>query len=293
MKADLVLLYYDKPQILRNWFTRLFNHSDFLKYSKFFNIIIADSGTPRENVNNTISVLDEFKHIKNCIYARAETEEIRKRVPEGIDARPACHAFNMATLDVSKADLIFLSVIGHIFTPKYFERIIAIHLQNEKAIVLPRRFDLECNIYHDQLANSPYTELKKFAFLPSGGWPDMSLRRKWIEEVGGWDENYITIAPVDMDIGSRLTGKLDNGLPSEALFTYKGKFDNLGLDFIQPYIEDEVLSLTCNTYSGHTPTGDSRRQKGYDMGIKYYLDHWGEIKRNQNRIPVQHEIVEY
>jgi hypothetical protein len=289
---DLVLLYYDKPEILDNWFIRLLNHSDYLKFKNISNIIIADSGSPLDRVEETLKIIRKYKDQCSIIYSRADTDELRKTVPEDIDARPACHAYNMAALDISTADVIFTSVIGQIFTPEYFSRILVEHIKNDKAVVLSKRFDLICSTYHSDLFDSNFSEIEKFSLQPSGGWPDMSVRRKWLQEVGGWDENYITISPVDMDLGSRLTGKLDNGMPSEFLFTFKGKFDNLNLDFIQPFTRSLCYSLTCNQYPGHRPTGDSRRQKGYDLGIKYYLENWNKIIRNENRIPINFKIYE-
>ena len=112
----------------------------------------------------------------------------------------------------------------------------------------------------------------------------MSVRRKHLLGVGGWDENYITIAPVDMDLGSRLTGCLDDGTSSERLFTNKGKFDNLNLKLYKPFDIDSIVSLTCNQYKGHTATESPRRQLGYQKGIEYYLNNWSKIKRNENRI---------
>ena len=297
----LVLLYYDNALLLKKWLRRLYFHSDYIKFVDKATIIVADSGTPYDKISDTQDAIEDFKlhdlneedYEKVCIlYARADTDAIRKTVSSHIDARPACHAYNMACLDISKSDLIYTSVIGQIFTPKYFEQTLLLHLQDEKAVVLPKRFDLDCNDYHENYYNKDFSELKKFKFLPSGGWPDMSVRRKWIQEVGGWDENYITIAPVDMDLASRLCGKLDDGTESNRIFPQKSKFNNLGLNFYQPFVEDKILSLTCNTYKGHIHTNDSRRQLGYEIGLKYYLENWGKIKRNENRIPLKYIIKE-
>jgi hypothetical protein len=296
MKFDLVLLYYNNPNILYNWFYRLLNFTDFLRFNKQSQIIIADSGTPEEFQKETIEVINNFSTIyNNIIYAVADTKKIREKVSNDIDPRPACHAYNMATIDISTADLILTSNIGHLFSPKYFEKVLIEHIKNEKAVVLPGRWDLLCSNYH----SNPYINQKSFEYIlnnwtrrNSGGWPDMSIRRKWILEVGGWDENYITIAPVDMDMGSRLTGKLDNGQPSEMLYPNKPPFKNLGLDFIQPNNND-VYSLTCNTYSGHVDKEDPRRQKGLDIGHKYYLENWGIIKRNVNRKPLDYKIYKF
>ncbi len=292
-KFDIILLYYDNPKLLRNWFNRLLFHSDYLRFHKLSRIIVADSGTPLDKLEESILTyqdvitFDVNIHL-NTVYLRAETEEIRKLVPPEVDARPACHTYNMA-LDYSSADIIYTSVIGQIYSPKYFSRTLAIHLQDDKAVVLPQRFDLDYKDYHEKGYNDNWEYLISSNVLKvSGGWPDMSVRRKWLQEVGGWDENYITIAPVDMDLGSRLTGCLDDASSSERLFTNKEKFNNLGLKLYKPYDVHEVISLTCNQYDGHTPTESPRRQLGYQKGIEYYLNNWGKIKRNENRTPIQY-----
>jgi len=291
---DLTLLYYDNPEILKHWFHRLSFYSDFIDYLNRINVIIADSGSPLDRVGESLEIVNQQpERIKSRItYARAETEEIRKNVPEGVDARPACHAYNMAQLDISKADLIIMSVIGHIFTPKYFTGHIAEHIKNSNACVLPKRFDLDCNDYHTNYWFKSFEEVIKFPLIPSGGWPDMSVRRRYLQEIGGWDENYTFISPQDMDIGSRLTGKVDNGQSSEILFTFKEKFNNLGLEFIQPFREN-FFSLTCNTYGNHRPKNDPKRLKGHEIGTKYYLENWGKIIRNENRKPIDYKILDF
>lgn len=282
---DLILSYYDKPEILYNWFYRLINFSDFEKFIDRSNVIIADSGTLLNNIQSSFKIVEQLpeKYRKKVIYGRVETTETRKKVPEGIDPRTMCHSYNMAALEISKADVIITSVIGQVFSPKYFEGHVKEHIKDEKALVLPKRFDLLINDYHSKHYTSSWDTITKFPLQYSGGWPDASIRRKWIQEVGGWDENYITISPVDMDMGSRLSGKLDNGMNSEWLFPDKGYYNNLGLNFHQPFDIFEICSLTCNTYNGHIDKEDNRRQKGYEMGLKYYLENWGVIKRNVNK----------
>ena len=294
---DLVLLYYDKPDILRNWFHRLNLHSDFGRFISLLtpHIIIADSGTPLDRVEATLEVIKEQPdHIRQrIIYARAETEAIRKAAPEGVLVRPQCHAYNMAVMNISKADVVIGSIIGHIFSPKYFNGHIAEHIKNERCVVLPRRFDLICSDYHINHYMKSWTELKQFPFQPSGGWPDFSVRREHYNAIGGWDEWYTFVSPADMDFGSRLCGKLDNGAPSQMLFTFKPDYVNLGLDFIQPYREDDILSLTCSTYSGHKAKSDPEREKGHQIGNVYYLDNWGKVVRNPNRVPLPYSMRQF
>ncbi len=295
MTFDIVLLYYDNPLLLKNWFYRLFNHSDYLKYYKFSKIIIADSGTPLEKLEESINAYNNAininKNVKiNSAYLRIETEEIRKKVPPNISARPASHTYNIACLDYSKADLIYTSVIGHIYSPKYFERTLAIHLQDDRALVLPKRFDLDYEEYHETGYNDSWNNIiKNHKLIYSGGWPDLSVRRNWLQEINGWDEEYITIAPIDMDIASRLSGVLDDGTPSNRIFPNMSKYENLGLNFYQPFNIEEIISLTCNQYKNHIATDDSRRQLGYENGIQYYLKNWSKIKRNKNRISLTYK----
>jgi hypothetical protein len=296
MTFDLVLLYYDNPKLLSNWFKRLLEHSDYLKFAKNRSkIIIADSGTPLDKIEESLKLFATIKLYAQTIlgidvvYLRADTDELRKQVPPEIDARPACHAYNMA-IDYSNAEIIYTSVIGQIFSPKYFEKTLLLHIKDEKAVVLPQRFDLDHPEYHESHFSDSWTDvLNKGKLNPSGGWPDMSVRRKWLNEVGGYDENYITIAPVDMDMGSRLTGKLDDGTPSERLFPGKQAYINLGLNIYKPFDPFTIMSLTCNQYKGHAATESPRRQLGYQKGIEYYLQMWGKIKRNENRIPIKYK----
>jgi len=290
---DLVLMYYDKPDVLYNWLHRLFNQSDFLKFQSRAKVIICDSGTPSDKVQASLDiVIQEFPAYLDIIdYLRCETEEIRKSVSEGISPRPMAHAYNVACLDHSQADVVVTSNIGFVFSPKYFTGHVAEHLKNPRAVVLPARFDLFSDNYHSENFKLPWDELVSLEqnnIKPSGGWPDMSINRNWLRQVGGWDEWYVTIAPIDMDLGSRLTGKLDTGQPSEMLYPEKGHYPNLGLDFVRPSRQD-FISLTCNTYPGHIAKEDPARQRGYEMGIKYYLENWGKIPRNIDRKPLKYE----
>ena len=291
---DLMLLYYDKPGILKNWLYRLAFKSDFLKFSNRIRIIVTDTGTPWDKISESLKLIQYLPDAvrKRVTYIRCETEEIRKRVPPEIDARPMCHAKNVIALDYSEADVILTSMLGNVFSPDYFGGHIAKHLIDPKAVVLPKRFDLFSNSYHTEGYKAEWEEVLKGDIRPSGGWPDVSVRRHWLKEIGGWDESYIAISPDDMDMGSRLTGKLDNEAPSEALFTLKGHFNNLGLTLYQPYYPT-FYSLTCNTYPGHVAKEDPRRQRGYEIGIQHYLANWGVVKRNENRVPIKYDILDF
>jgi hypothetical protein len=289
---DIVLLYHTNPEILSNWFHRLIYHSDYLKFINRSHIIIADTGSPWDTIESNLDVVrKQPKDVREkVIYARCNTDEIRKQVPEGVSARPQCHGYNMAFLDISKADLVIGSIIGHVFTPRYFEGHLVEHMMNKKACVLPKRFDLICPEYHTKWFDKPWNEIKQnFELRPSGGWPDFSLKRQYIVDIGGWDEWYTFISPADMDFGSRLTGKVDNGLPSQFLFPQMGHFNNLGLDFVQPYKPD-FASVACSNYKSHQNKENPERVRGHELGNVHYLENWGKVVRNENRIPTDFKI---
>ena len=140
--------------------------------------------------------------------------------------------------------------------------------------------------------NLPWEEIMdKGPLQTSGGWTDMSVRRKWLYEIGGFDEKFIAVGVADMDTGSRLSGKVDNGQPSEILFSEKGKFNNLGLNFCQPF-EKNFFSVTCSSYPGHLAKEDLSRQKAIELNTQYYLKMWGIVHRNENRVPIKYKILE-
>ena len=316
---DIMLNYYDTPQLLRNWLHRVIHFSDFKKFAKRSKIIIADSGTPIDKLDESLSVVEEaFKSVPyNYAYLRLESDEIRKSVPERFDARMQVYAYNMVILDYSTADMIIVNNVGNIVSPDYFNGHVIEHVKSDRAVVLPKRYDLFSDTYHTEGYKLPWSEVVKGDLHPSGGWPDLSVRRQWYVEIGGWDEWFKFVSPFDMDLGSRLTGKLDNGQPSEWLiqfigydddqmktlsFKSLGHYNNLGLDFVQPE-NPTFISLTCNSYSGH---GDfvfvdpkskfagmrvGKRKEAYDWGYKYYIKNWGKIKRNAHRIPSKFDVI--
>jgi hypothetical protein len=213
-------------------------------------------------------------------------------VPLDRDARPRCHAKNVIALNYSEADVILTSMIGQVFSPDYFNGHISKHILDPKAVVLPERFDLFSETYHVDGFKQTWEEVLKGNIQPSGGWPDMSVRRRWLEEVGGYDETFIAISPDDMDMGLRLTGLLDNGAPGNYLFPQFGHFDNFGLNLYRPNYST-FFSLTCNTYPGHVAKNNERRQNGYNFGIKHLEKNWGVIKRNKDRIPLEYKVLDF
>lgn len=278
LTLDAVLLYYDNPTILDHLFARTINHSDILRFKKYIRFIIADTGTPIENVEATKEVVQKWSNQLSIDYVRLETDHIRARVPEGLSDRPASHGLNTVLREVSEADIFMTIMIGQVLTPNYFSNLFAEHMKHPRAVILPKRFDLKCPEYHEKYYDVPFDQIDRSKMVPSGGLPDMSVRREFLLDTGGWDESYITIAPSDSDMCSRLCGKLDNGMPSEALHPDKGAFNNYGLEFVQPF-SPNFFSLVCNTYKNHVE-GESRK-KSYDIAYQIYLDRWGIVNRNE------------
>lgn len=287
---DLAILYYDNPKFLRNLLTRMYNHTDLLRLKKYINVILTDSGTPIENVPKTVDVLEEFKDRYKITYVRCETEDVRKKVPEGMSDRPASHALNVACREIATGDVFGTFMIGQVPTPTYFSNVLSIHQKSDRAFLLPKRFDLKTSDYHDRLFDVPFDQLNRDEMVPSGGLPDASVRREHWLAVGGWEEDIITIGPNDSDFCSRMTGKLDNGMPSEALHPHMGPFNNYGLEFVQPH-SPSFFSLVCNTYGNHIE-GDVRK-KTYDWAYKVYLDKWGIVKRNEGYPKIGFKVIEY
>lgn len=287
---SICLAYYDSPKLLNNFLTRLYNHTDFLKFKKNIELIISNDGTPKNKMQNTIDVINKFDYKPRHIWC--DTGPLVPGVKEkgfgGTVERFVCHNLNYAAEYVSNADVFCTAMIGQVFCENYFSRLLSYHIKYDNIILLPKRYDLIANNYHDELYDKPFNELKKYPFQPSGGWPDCSIRRKYILEVGGWDEEYQFIAPTDMDFGSRMCGKLDNGMPSEWLYPNKGPYNNYGLNFMQPD-DNSFISLVCNEYKDHM--GKSEREKSYNYGIDIYLKKWGIIKRNENKQPMNFEIL--
>jgi hypothetical protein len=294
---DIVLNYYDTPELLRNWLFRLRQHSDIWKFANRAQMIIADSGTPLDKLDESLKVYDETFRSDvpwKCIYLRLDSDEVRKTVDPQHAVKMQVLAYNMAILDYSTSDLIIVSNVGNIISPGYFNGHLVEHIKNDRVVCLPKRFDLFSDTYHTEGYKLPWYEVIKGSMRPSGGLPDLSVRRQWYVESGGWDEWYKFISPFDMDMCSRLTGCLDNGMPSELLFPGMPPFKNMGLEFVQPY-DYNFFSLVCNDYGGHSDfrSGEriGKRKYSYDFGIEYYKANWSKIKRNEGRVPLKYEIL--
>lgn len=293
---DIALIYYnsveyDNSNILNNLLYRLYNLTDYLDYKDLLNFTIIDSGSTDIQLEKTLEVVNKWNSIKKIGYIYCDTSEIRKTVPKEMICRPFSHVANIGMKN-STADVYMICVIGQLFSKDHFKNILAQHISNNKAVLLANRFDLDCLEYHDKYFDMPFDELiKTFPIKRGGGWSDFSCRREHLLAIGGFDEEYITIAPNDMDIGSRLTGKLDNGMPSEMLYPDKGAFTNYGLDFIQPNTHN-FISLVCNQFKNHIDKTNVNRQLSYNHGIEYYLKNWGIIERNkEKKFIVDYKII--
>lgn len=290
MKIDIILIYYDNPVLLNNLLYRMFFYTDYIKYKKYLKFIIADSGTPKENIDKTLEVVDRWKDKIDIIYFWCETSEIRKEaIDKGLLDRPSPFAQNIAAKDISTADVLLFSVIGMVYTPTYFENVFLIHMKDKKAFLQPRRYDLEDFDYHDKHFNIPFEKLDMKKRVGGGGFPDVSLRREYYLDVGGQDERFIIPWATDMDFSVRMTAKMDNGSSCFMYFPNQPYFKDYGLNFIQPSKED-FFSLTCNLYKGHVHKSD--RKSSIEYGNELFLNSWGIIKRNENsKYKVDYEIL--
>ena len=61
MTLDIVLIYYDNPTMLDRLLTRMYFHTDYNKFKKYIKFYIADSGTPKENIDKSLKIVDKWK----------------------------------------------------------------------------------------------------------------------------------------------------------------------------------------------------------------------------------------
>jgi len=268
----------------------MYFHTDYNKFKKYIKFYIADSGTPKENIDKSLKIVDKWKDKIDIVYYWCETSEIRKDTEAlGLIPLPASHAANIAFKELCKGDVILLSVIGMVYTPTYFENIFLIHMKNKKAFLQPKRFDLVDNDYHTKLFNVPFDQLDRIKMVGGGGLPDFSLRREHMLAVGGWDERFTMRGVNDMDFCVRMTGKMDNGIPCFNYFPNKPIFKDYGLEFIQPE-DSDFFSLTCNLYHGHISKEERQKSIGYATNL--FLDSWGTIVRNEyTKYKINYEVL--
>jgi hypothetical protein len=294
---DILLLYYDNPITLRNWLARLLHHTDYLQYADRSNIIVADTGTPLERIPATLEVLRAWKHLKKPIYFRANTEQIRTLIPPGAEPRPSSLTYNIA-MRMSQADLLFYSILPHIYLPHYFGTALAMHEANPRLFLQPLQFRLTSQTYHLFYYDRPFDEA-----LLSGiserynGMPDPSVRREHVLAVGGWEEEIITWGMSDIDICTRLTGKTDMGIPAHVWYqAWTGKprapYPHYGLELCRAY-SPTFYSLFCKEYPGSMPYGSPCRNLGAAHSMNVYLKKWGIIPRNQQRVPITYQVYDY
>ena len=217
--------------------------------------------------------------------------------PPDVEVRPGAISYNVA-MRISQADLLICSILPHIFLPSYFRTTLAIHEANPRVFLQPFQFRLTSETYHLFYYDRPLEEALLCGIVePWNGMPDPSVRREHLLAVGGWDEEMVTWGMADIDICTRLTGKIDFGIPAHIWhLNWCGKprepYVNYGLEFARPYTP-QFYSLFCKEYPGSTPYGSTGRNKGQYFTLMQYLNKWGKIMRNENAPPIRYEIHNY
>lgn len=295
LSFELVLCYYDNPDALRRWLHRHLDCTDLrpLLESSWGHLTIADTGTPTDRFQQSVNLCGGF--VPGLVrYIHADTEAIRRRTPPDIHCRPTAHAMNLAT-DYSDRDLVIYSVLGSIPPPDWFRKVVAFHEQHPRSLLQAQQFSLTSATYHTEDYRLPMKEaLLKGEVRQTTGMPDWSVRREFLLECGGWDESMVTWGMCDVDLCSRLTGKIDTGENAHEwlnLGTGDGDmppYRNFGLEFHRPP-PPEWYSVVCQGYPGAQPYDDSR-EKASAITFSQYLGQWGIVGRNYGRVPIKHQV---
>ena len=295
MTFDLVLIYHDNPMALDRFFARLYQQTDFLSFGDRANFLICDTGTPREKLTATLEVCRRWQSRKRPILVRAETTAIRQSFPPDVDVRTVPLAANIAVLDVSKADVVVHAILSNLFVPAYFTEVMALHAQDPRLFVQPFQYRLVIADGQDSDTVRPLGEtLAAGKMEPAGGLPDFSVRREHIAAIGGWDEEFLPWGMCDIDLCSRLTGKIDLGVPAEQWHQGwcgrpKEPYQNYGLTFVRP-LKPDFCSLISHEYIGRAPQNSIGRQNALRFTLKRYVDMWSVVQRNAIRRSVNYEV---
>ncbi len=345
---SILLTCYECPEAVRKWLKLLLD-SDFVRMiGACSSVLIIDTGSGRETHLEMQKICDDG-------YAAILQAGKRGRLPPlgllwldtrkwrevagGVcqrvmggecDVRGAVLGMNVG-LDVLTGelagDVLQYSTVGHCWSERYFERMLAWHAGNERVLVQPRQYEVIARerSWRDRGMMSPFPLGRGAGFggrnvgagdivIEATGMPDFSVRRKWVEQVGGWDEDYLCWGMPDIDLCVRLTGKLDDGAPAEQYWKdwhadvggggrigvgrcglvregvgslapaganlLPPRFDGLGLEFVRP-MEAEYYSLVKNDYAGHVADGDEKRWRGAMLGMKVFFEKWGSVGRGR------------
>lgn len=295
LSFELVLIHYHNPKTLRNWLQRHLNLTDLGKYldSGQGHVTIADTGS--DDITETLELLAGCMGDNEYRVIHTNTSEIRQRVPPDICCRPAAFAANLAT-DYSDRDLIIYSIIGSVPQSDHFSKVLSFHEDQERLFLQADQFRLESPTYHVQDFTLPFREaLLRGTVVATTGMPDWSVRRKWLQEIGGWDESYIAWGMVDIDLCCRFTGRIDTGQPAHEWMAGQGLpmggYTNLGLKFCKPEAAD-LCSIVCQDYDGVHSYTDGTRGMATKITMAQFLGQWGVVKRNFHRQPIKHEVCQ-
>lgn len=298
LSFDILLLYYDDPVTLDHFLARTLLQSDFMQFADRGNIIITDTGSPRDNVDDTLRVLRRWAPYKRAIYVRPDTEAIRAAAPPGTHARPSAYAFNICTNQISRADVIVHAILGNIFLPTYFNDLLKLHEEQPRVFVQPKQHRLHSKMYHQMFFDQPIERaLTSGQVTEWNGLPDFSVRREHLQAVGGWDQDFITWGMTDIDLASRLCGMIDHPIPAHVWFqnhfgTPREPYANYGLTHVMPNTR-RLFSLICNDYGKHLPDNDASRMNGLKLTMELYLSRWGVIERNKNPQVMTYRVYDY
>lgn len=294
---ELVLLYYDNPKALDAWLARYTEQTDLCEMAwpdgstPLGHLTIADTGSPNWD---GLEVLRKRWGSARARYIRADTEEIRKRMPPDIHCRPTSWVMNLAT-DYTKADVMIYSVLGSIPPQTWFRDVLREHEANERILLQAKQHRLHSATYFKEDYNKPPKEaFARGQMSETTGMPDFSVRRKHLVEIGGWDESMVAWGMVDIDLCSRFTGKMDTGIMAHEWVKSRTNVDvppykNLGLELRQPGPKG-MWSVVCNDYDGALPQADVRRDVAAQLTMSQWLGMWGVIGRNYGRVPCKHEV---
>jgi hypothetical protein len=295
---DILLLFYDNPVALHNWMARLLLQTDYMQFADRSEIIICDTGSPRDRIEDNLQVVRRWAPYKRAIYLRAGTDEIRAALAKtGTHARPSASCFNISMREISQADVVVHSVVSNVFLPNYFGQMLALHQANSRIFLQPKQYRLHSPLYHRLFYDqSIQRALASGTIEPCNGLPDFSVRREHVLAIGGWDEDYVSWGMSDIDLCSRLCGMIDFPVPAHewhqnAFGQPREPYNHYGLTHCMPDAP-ALFSLICKDYPNYLPDNDSSRVVGVQETMPIYLKKWGQIQRNQGRPKLNYEVYD-
>lgn len=296
MTIDILLSYFDNPGTLDCWLSRLLTRTDLPAFSQQAIIVICDTGTPRDRVPETISVLNNWSGAVPIKYIRVDTEALRASAPQDAEVRPTPAVYNTALKSCS-GELVMFTILSHIPGPTYFADVFNEHEKRDNLLLQPRQFRLDWPDYWKIGYEQSFSAVIEHPVFHWNGMPDWSVRRKWLDKIGGWDEDYVCWSMADIDLCCRLTGRTDLDITAQEWIQsqnpngYVSEFTNLGLQLRRPFHAGKFFSLICNGYNGHVDLKDSKRAQAVKVNMDIFMKKWGVVKR-EGKLELPYEVVE-